>query len=71
MLSHKERFTQAQTLYNKPVSKNLSSQKFKRGFKVKVCNKMPDSMKHFKSGFEAIVAYTHAQKYGGTDIDSY
>ena len=28
-------------------------------------------MSHFKSGFNAIVEYTYAQKYGGDDINSY
>ena len=45
--------------------------KYARGSKVAVCKEMPASMSHFESGFNAIVEYTYAQKYGGDNVDSY
>ena len=51
-------------------NKNVTP-KYPRGSKVAVCKEMPESMSHFESGFNAIVEYTYAQKYGGDDIDSY
>ena len=51
-------------------NKNVTP-KFARGSKVAVCKEMPRYMSHFRSGFNAIVEYTYAQKYGGYDIDSY
>ena len=51
-------------------NKNVTP-KFKRGSKVAVCKEMPSYMSHFENGFNAIVEYTYAQKYGGDDIDSY
>jgi len=32
---------------------------------------MPSFMSHFESGFEAIVEYSYAQKFGGDDVKSY
>ena len=46
-------------------------QKFKRGSRVRIRDKMPDYMSHFDCDCEAIVVYTYAQAYGGDDIDSY
>lgn len=46
-------------------------QKFGKLSFVKVCNEMPDCMKHFESGFDAIVCGTYSQLYGGTNIRSY
>lgn len=51
-------------------NKNVTP-KFPIGSKVAVCKEMPSYMAHFDSGFNAIVEYTYAQKYGGDDIDSY
>ena len=51
-------------------NKNVTP-KFQRGSKVAVCKEMPSYMSHFESGFNAIVEYTYAQKYGGDDINSY
>ena len=49
----------------------MLTQKFPRGSKVAVCKEMPSCVSHFESGFNAIVQYTYAQKYGGDDINSY
>jgi hypothetical protein len=46
-------------------------QKFRKLSFVKVCDEMPPMMRHFESGFEAIVAGTYSQIYGGGDTDSY
>lgn len=46
-------------------------QKFPRGSFVKVSNTMPSYMSHFEKGFIGVVEYTYAQRYGGSDIDSY
>ena len=51
-------------------NKNVTP-KYARGTKISVCKEMPTSMSHFESGFNAIVEYTYAQKYGGDDIDNY
>lgn len=48
-----------------------TNQKYKRGAKITVCKEMPSYMRHFQSGFNAIVEYTYAQRYGGGNIDSY
>ena len=47
------------------------SQKFKRGSRIKVDDEMPSHMSHFPAGFEAIVEYTYAQRYGGSNVDGY
>lgn len=41
------------------------AQKFKRGERVYITNKMPIYMRHFHHGCDAIVCYTYKQKYGG------
>jgi hypothetical protein len=46
-------------------------QKFGKLSFVKVCDDMPECMRHFESGFDAIVCGTYSQIYGGTDIKSY
>ena len=61
----------AQAMYVMPVGVDLPAQKYKRGWRVKVDDKMPPWMSHFESGFEGIVEYTHGQKYGGDDVDNY
>lgn len=38
------------------------TQKFKRGSRVRIADKMPSSMSHFHCGVEAIVEYTPGQK---------
>ena len=50
---------------------DIPTQKFKRGSKVHICKDMPKNMSHFKSGFDAIVEYSYAQKYGTDDIKKY
>jgi len=40
-------------------------QKFQRGQRVKIANKLPSYMSHFESNCEAIVKYTYKEKYGG------
>ena len=61
----------AGALYRQPPGPDLPAQKFKRGSKVHVCKDMPSYMSHFESDFDAIVKYTYAQKYGGSNVDSY
>jgi hypothetical protein len=38
---------------------------------VHVCKEMPFEMSHFNSDFDAIVAGTYSQEYGGKNIDQY
>lgn len=42
----------------------MSKQQFKRGWRVKVSDKMPPIMSHFEKGFEAIIEYSFHQQYG-------
>lgn len=70
-MEYKERYATAMALYNQPVGPDLPNQKFKRGSRIKVDDKMPSWMSHFDCGFEGIVEYTYAQKFGGNNIDSY
>jgi len=46
-------------------------QKFQRGDLVKIVDKLPEYMSHFISGADAIVMYSYADKYGGTDAPEY
>ena len=46
-------------------------QKFRMLEFVHVCKEMPDYMACFPSDFDAIVAGTYSQLYGGDDIISY
>ena len=46
-------------------------QKFRKLSFVRVCDEMPTGMKHFESGFDAIVDGTYSQICGGDDINSY
>ena len=52
-------------------------QKFKRGSRVRVTDRMPPNMRHFDCGFEAIIEYTYGQKalrdrrYSGEDFSIY
>lgn len=57
--------------YKRPPKEDHPNQKFPRGSRVKVCDEMPPWMTHFPSGFEAIVEYSYAQKYGGDDVTDY
>lgn len=61
----------AKALYTKSPGENLPTQKYKRGQRVKVADKMPSHMAHFEAGVEAIIEYTYAQKFWGDDVDSY
>ena len=70
-MKHKEYVEEVKRLFALPPRENQPGQKFSRGARVKVCRIMPSYMSHFQSGFEAIVEYTYAQKYGGTDVKSY
>ena len=45
--------------------------KFKRGSRVRIADKMPDRMSHFRCGCDAIVEGTYAQAYGCGSTDSY
>ena len=46
-------------------------QKFGKLSFVKVCDEMPSHMRHFESGFDAIVCGTYSQLYGGTNVNGY
>lgn len=46
-------------------------QKFRQLSSVHVCKDMPQSMSHFPSDFDAIVAGTYSQLCSGDNIDSY
>lgn len=46
-------------------------QKFNKGDHVKIADDLGPTMPHFPSGIEAIVEYSYADKYGGSDTDSY
>ena len=54
-----------------PPKADLPGQKFKRGSKVHVCKDLGPMMRHFTNDFDAIVQYTYAQKFGGSDIENY
>ncbi len=57
----------------KRVSTNpeVEGQKFPIGCRVRICDDLGSSMRHFNSGCNATVEYTYAQAYGGTDTDLY
>ena len=55
----------------KHEEKVAESQKFKRGWAVRVSSEMPKCMSHFESGFVGVVQYTHGQKYRSDDFNSY
>lgn len=65
------RLATAKYINSLPVKDNMPGQKFPRGALVKVCDKMPPSMRQFDSGFRAIVEHTYAQKYWGSNVESY
>lgn len=46
-------------------------QKFKKYSLVKIADDLGPHMQHFTSGVEAVVMYTYASKYGGSDNESY
>ncbi len=46
-------------------------QKFKIMQFIKVDDEMPETMRHFRSGFVGIVSGTYSQQYGGCNIESY
>ncbi|MEE9374511.1 MAG: hypothetical protein V3V00_15760 [Saprospiraceae bacterium] len=55
-----------------PVKEDLPKQKYKRGSKVRIADDLSkDGMGHFTSGCNAIVEYTYAQKYRGSNFKSY
>jgi hypothetical protein len=70
-MNREEYAAYAKAMYLRPCGDNAPGQKFSRGVKVKVADEMPPTMAHFPKGFEAIVEYSCAQKYGGNDIKSY
>lgn len=66
MLSYRGRLAEARAYVKScKVKRNQPGQKFKRGWRVKIIDEMPDCMSHFPCGMEAIVNYTYAQKFGG------
>lgn len=46
-------------------------QKYKEYSLVKVADDLGPHMSHFKSGVEAVVLYTYASRYGGSNNESY
>jgi len=46
-------------------------QKFGKLTFVHVCEDMPETMKHFDSGFDAIIDGTYSQIYGGVNTYDY
>jgi len=71
MRSYKDRLADAKRLYAVAPKEDQPGQKFPRGSRVHVDDEMPTHMFHFPKGFEAIINWTYAQKYWGTDVDSY
>ena len=53
------------------MKKSRIKQKFPRGSRVKVADKLPKNMSHFAVGFEGIVECTYSQEYGGVSIKCY
>ena len=49
----------------------MSKQKFHKGDRVLIAKDLGVSMSHFTSGKEAIVLYTHAEKFGSKDTKFY
>ena len=49
----------------------MKKQKFKVGTFVHVAKDLGSMMSHFENNVDAIIGYTYAQKYGGTDNKSY
>jgi len=45
-------------------------QKFQRGQKIRITDKMPSNMAHFESDCEAIVEHTYKEIYGGGKCES-
>ena len=70
-MDYETRLAEAKAYSSMPPKCDQPGQKFGRGCRVKVDDKMPRCMSHFEKGFEGIVAYTYAQKYFGDDIGSY
>ena len=58
-------------MYLRPPGDDHPEQKFPKGSRVKVADEMPWYMTHFPSGFEAIVEYSYAQKYGTDNVRDY
>lgn len=53
------------------IKSDKKSQKYPRGTIVRVRKDLPESMKHFPSGFTGVVEYSCAEKFGGYDFSSY
>jgi len=65
-----ERKAMAKMLMAQPLKAELPMQKFKRGSRVRICEKLL-GRGHFPSDLDAIVEYTYAQRYWGDDVDNY
>ncbi len=70
-MNRAEYYAELQAMNAKAPGKSLPKQEFDRGTRVKVDKTLRKSMSHFESNFEGIVQYTHGQKFGGSDADSY
>ncbi len=76
MKSYKEKFAKTSSIYEAGLEQVRNTpepvnQKFPIGTKVYVKKDLGPHMSHFTSDCFAIVEYTYAHAYGGTDVDSY
>lgn len=71
MISYEKRFVDAQKMYQLPIDDNCPGQKFLRGQRVHIAADLGEYMRHFRSDIDAIISYTYAQKFGGTNTVSY
>ena len=53
------------------LTKEPEGQKFPVGSRVFIAEDLGDSMSHFPKGKEAIVEYTYAHAFGGSNVKSY
>ena len=67
-----EQLAEAKAYSARPHKENQPGQKFPRGARVLIAKDLGPTMGHFSgAGHEAIVQYTYAQKFEGSNIDSY
>jgi hypothetical protein len=51
--------------------RNVVDQKFRRGDVVHIAKDLGSYMSHFDNDQDAVVMYSYAEKYGGSDVDSW
>lgn len=49
----------------------MRRQKFFRGHRVKIADKLPEEMSHFEAGCEAIIRSSYSDEYGGDNVEDY